>query len=187
MKRLVLMALVVAAFSGRHAFAEEGVLPAGVVADLVRKVAPYERGYEKRAADGFVIAVVFSAASDVSRQEKDLVAAALEERIPTARVVAISDAAIADEKDVDLMVLCEGVALDETVADAARRGVLAIALRTSHVEHKNGAPMGLVPRKGKPRILVNLGASEKASLTIDARLLGLAELVDATARAAATP
>jgi len=181
-RRFGLVAGLCASFAG-SAFAAEGVLPADVVAALVRKVAPYERGYAARAADGFVIAVVFAPASDASRLEKDLVVRALSERMPAARVVAVSDESLENEEGIDLIVLCEGVDLDETSADAAKRGVLTIGLRTEHVENIRGAAMAFVPRAGKPRILVNLKAAGNASLDIDARLLGLAEIVTENAQA----
>ena len=164
---------------GPQARAAEGVLPADVVAKLVRKVAPYERGYEKRLADGFVIAVVYSAPSDASRLEKDLLVGALELHMSAARVVTVSDETLASENGIDLMLLCEGVDLVATVDDAIRRGVLAIALRTNQVEDTHGVPMAFVARDAKPRILVNRRAANRAGITIDARLLGLSELVDA--------
>ena len=175
-RRFGLAAGLCVSFAG-SAFAAEGVLPADVVAALVHKVAPYERGYAARVADGLVIAVVFAPASDASRLEKDLVVHAFGERMPAARVVAVSDESLENETDVDLVVLCEGVDLDETSAYAASRAVLTIGLRTAHVEDVRGAAMGFVPRGGKPKILVNLKAAGKASLDIDARLLGLAEIV----------
>lgn len=178
MRLLPSLAIAVTLLGSVRAHAEDGVLPAAVVADLVRKVAPYERGHAKRIEDGFSVAVVFAPESDSSRAEKDLVTRSLEERLAGARVIAVPLSILGKEPGVDLIVVCEGIPVQEAASIAAELGVLAIGLRPEHVAVESGLAMGLVARGGKPKILVNMKAAERGRLAIDARLLGLAELVD---------
>lgn len=166
-----------------RARAEQAALPVDVQVDLLSKVLPYDKSYAGRIANGLTIGVVFVPQDDVSLLAKDSVVTQLEKYARIARypvkVEEIPEDLLSKTDGVDVLWLCAGVSVAVALVEMKRAGALGVTADEAAVEA--GVPLGLLVRGQRPRVAVNRASAERLGVVFDARLLGLAEIIEGPA------
>lgn len=149
---------------------------------ILIKVLAYDHALAPRAKEGLILGVVFAPKSDDSREGKDAFVRAFKEapRLVAGKAVEIVEVPedlleVEAKKGVDVLYLCDGIDLTAAIAVGKAHDLVSFAPDRSAVE--SGVVLGLVPRNGKPKLLINVGASVEAGMRLDPQILGLAELV----------
>lgn len=165
---------------GATALAAEEV-PAPLQVAILLKVLIYDRTLSTRAKDGLKLGVVYSR-TDTSRSAKDRFVKAFNEN--QSKSIAGSTIELrevtTDELDkaaagLDILYVCDGAETERVLDVAKKNGMITFAPDQDAVE--SGIVIGLVPRGGKPKLLINVPASIAAGMQLDPQVLRLAELV----------
>ena len=163
--------------------AERSALPVDVQVDLLSKVLPYDKAFSARVEDGLTIGVVFVPKDDVSLLAKDAVVTQLEKYARGARyrvkVVEIPEDLLPKTDGVDILWLCAGVDVPAALVEMQRTRALGVTADEAAVQA--GVPLGLLIRGQRPKVGVNRLSAERLGVVFDARLLGLAEIVEGPA------
>jgi hypothetical protein len=163
------------------AAADSGV-PAKLQVAILLKVLVYDRTLAARAKDGLKLGVVYDPKSDGSKQAKDAFVQSFNETPhqvagTTIDLVEVPQDSLEAEakKNLDIAVVVDGANVGHAVETARRYNLVTFAPDQDAVE--NGVVIGLVPKDGKPHLLINVGASLSAGMQLDPQILRLADLV----------
>ena len=165
-----------------RAQADGAQVPMPIQVAILVKVLSYDHALAARAKEGLTVGVVFSPKVDDSREAKDAFVRAFKEapRLvggkPVELVEVPEDLVEAEaKKGVDVLYLCGGVDVAKAITLGKELDLVSFAPDRGAVE--SGVVLGLVPRNGKPKLLINVPASLDAGMRLDPQILGLAELV----------
>lgn len=151
--------------------------------DLLSKVLPYDKAFSERLKNGLTIGVVFVPKDDVSLLAKDAVVTQLEKYARIARypvtVVEVPEDLLPKTEGVDVLWLCADTNVPAALEEMQRSGALGVTADEAAVEA--GVPLGLLIRGQRPRVAVNRASAERLGVVFDARLLGLAEIIEGPA------
>lgn len=185
--RFVRCLLVLAVlFLASRAHAEVSV-PAKLQAQLIAKVASFDRNFARRAGGNALVLIAVRPGDPESAQLAQQVAAALVELgdvggvAKTVEVVAFTGAAALAEtcksRRVALVYLSAGLDREAGGIAAALAGgdVLSIGASGAHAER--GAVIGFDLEGGRPKIVVNQAAAKAQNVALKAELLKLARIV----------
>ena len=179
----VVTALVaIAGFPAVAALAADYEVPAQLQISILLKVLVYDRSLATRSRDGLTLAIVYDPKLEASRTCKDTFAAAFKEspRQLAGTTIVLSEinqdqlGAEAD-KGLDIVYLCNGTKTDK-VLDIAKKKML-ITFAPDELAVQQGVAIGLIPRDGKPKLLINVNGSIAGGMQLDPQILRLAELV----------
>ncbi len=155
-------------------------VPAPLQVAILLKVLIYDRTLATRAKDGLKLGVVYGH-SDLSRTSKERFVKSFNESSKSVAGNTIDLREVSLEslpeavQGLDILYVCEGVDVSKVLDVAGKNGVITFAPDQSAVEA--GVVIGLVPRGGKPKLLINVPASIAAGMQLDPQILRLAELV----------
>jgi hypothetical protein len=186
--RYAIVALCIAALAPpRLASAEQPEVPIRLQAELLAKVAGYDRNFAARAQDPAVVLIVVRQGDPDSERIAAELAAELERR-PVIGGVAHreqivryeSPSALADEcraRRASIVVLSAGFENEAAGIAAAlvRANVLSVSPIAGYVER--GVVLGFSARSGKPTILINLAQAKQQGVDFRAELLKLAKVL----------
>ena len=168
------------------AYAEVSV-PAKLQAQLIAKIAAFDRNFAARAGGNALILVVYKPGDAESMQLAQQLAAELRGGgdvggvAKTVEVVAYAGAgalaAACSRRSVAIVYLSGELDADASaIANALAGGnVLSVGATGAHAE--NGAVVGFDLEGGKPRIVVNLAAARAQNVALKAELLRLTRIV----------
>ncbi|HVO31237.1 MAG TPA: YfiR/HmsC family protein, partial [bacterium] len=164
-KSLVAVAVATALLGGAFASAAaEYEIPPALQISILLKLLVYDRSLAVRAKDGLNMTVVFEPRNESSRACKDEFLRVFKEspRVVANTEIQISDTpqeqfAAAAEKNLDIAYVCPGTRVADVVETAHKKSVITFAPDESAV--KEGIAIGLVPRDGKPKLLINVNAA----------------------------
>jgi hypothetical protein len=186
--RIAVVALCIAAVChGGLAIAEQPEVPIRLQAELLAKVAGYDRNFAERAqATAIVLIAVRQGDPDSERIAAEL-AAELERR-PIIGGVAHREQIVRYENPKALAEACRAQRASIVVLSAgfeneaasiasalARANVLSVSTIASYVER--GVVLGFSARSGKPTILINLAQAKQQGVDFRADLLKLAKVL----------
>lgn len=175
------LAAVLVALAPPAAADEE--LPSSLAAQLLWKIAAFDKGSAARRAARPRVLVVHRRDDERSIRSANQIAAALVDTEPGAQVeiVAYGTAAAllaaVDARLASIVVLTPGLEGDgpDIAAAAAGKDVLTLATTGTLVER--GAVAGVELRSGKPKVVVHLSRARAQGVTFRAELLSLARIV----------
>lgn len=157
-------------------------MPPQLQISILLKVLVYDRSLASRARDGLTLGVVFDPRSESSRVCRDGFSQAFKE---SARQLAGTAIALVDvpqdllaseaEKGLDIAYVCGGAKTSAIIEIAKKKMLITFAPDEAAVQQ--GVAIGLVPRDGKPKLLINVTASISSGMQLDPQILRLAELV----------
>jgi hypothetical protein len=176
-----LLAAAVAVSAGVLRAAEYEVPPQLQISILL-KVLVYDRTLAARSRDGLNLGVVFDPKNEASRSCKDVFIRTFGESPRqlggvTIGIVETPQENLATEADkgLDIVYVCGGTKSAAIIETAHKKGLISFAPDESAVQQ--GVAIGLVPRDGKPKLLINVGCSIASGMQLDPQILRLAELV----------
>jgi hypothetical protein len=162
-------------------------VPAKLQAQLVAKVASFDRNFLARAGNNALILVVQKPSDSSSAQLAQQVSAALRdlgdvggaaktvEVIPFAGAAAL--AATCTSRKVALVYLSAGLESDAGAIAAALAGVDVLTIGASGSHAEKGAIIGFDLEGGKPKIVINVATAKAQHVAIKAELLKLARVI----------
>jgi YfiR/HmsC-like len=168
--------------------AEDLALPAEVEAQLIAKVATYDRTLVSRAGDKVVIAIVKHASDQDSARAASLLQAAFRDVAPISNlmheefVVAWKDGAalaqVCTQKKAAIVFFTPGLdrELDAMVKAVEGLHVLTIAGALAYM--KKGVVLGFDLVSGRPKLVINFEMSKRQGLELRSELLRLARVVE---------
>jgi hypothetical protein len=176
--------------AGLRAYAQDMPVPAGLQAQIFIKVLLFDRAYERRAEDGFVVAVLYQEGyrrSFLAREEFAAAAAHWGEEAPA--TVSFLCSFIDVDKATDLPAALAASGADILYVAPLRSfdiGRIAAVGRDMRLPSYTGVPeyldaglaVSLDLRDDKPRILINLKAAKEAGAEFDSRILSLARIIE---------
>ena len=175
---IALLALAVAL----PALAGDYEVPPQLQLSILMKVLVYDRSLAARSRDGLLLGIVFNPASDASRSCRDSFSQAFRESPrqlagTTIQLMESTQTSFASdaEKGIDIVYLCPGAKYSAVIDIARRKQLITFAPDEAAVQE--GVAIGLVPRDGKPKLLINVNASIATGMQLDPGILRLAELV----------
>jgi hypothetical protein len=188
--RLILGSAIGAALAGvpRVGSAEDLALPAEVEAQLIAKVANYDRTLVSRAGDKVVIAIVTRASDQDSARAASQLQAAFREIGPISNlmheefIVPWKDgAALAQactQRKAAIVFFTPGLdrEIDAMVKAVEGLHVLTIAGALAYV--KRGVVLGFDLVSGRPKLVINFEMSKRQGLELRSELLRLARVVE---------
>jgi hypothetical protein len=188
--RLVLAASVVACvlLSPRTSLGDEVAVPVALQAELVAKVASYDRNLAARAGDRVHVLIVVNAKSDASNSFAKHMSSALggvdkigglphdETTAPFGGAKALADTCRA--KHIAIVYLAPGLGDEVAGIRAALEGVNVLSVAADAGEVAKGIVLGFDLVSGKPKILVHLGQAKRQEVSFKAELLKLAKVLE---------
>lgn len=168
--------------------ADEAV-PAQLQAEILIRVLGYDRQLKRRAGDMVRVGVLFKQGDPASERAQDEIVKALRSfasRSIQGMPLAISSQPFKDPAELGAWIGQERLALVYTAPGLAahtvsiravcvEKGVAAVSPVRALVE--KGLALGIVLKRDRPAILVNLPAAEAMGLDLDPKLLELAEVI----------
>ena len=147
------------------------------------KVLAYDRGLAARTKDGLKLAVVYDPKSTISKESRDSFESAFKSEARTLDGTTVEMVDMPEDGfdnaakvgDLDIVVICSGANLARATAIAKNYKLISFAPDEGAV--RNGVAVGLVPRDGKPKLLINVNASLAVNMSLDPQILRLAELI----------
>lgn len=188
MKRASLAALCLAATLG--AAGQEMPVPAGLQGRIFIKILLFDRTFERRTEDGFVVAVLYQEGfrrSFLAKEEFAAVVPEWEGQAPGK--VAFRCAFVDVDRTADLSDALAAAGADMIYVAPLRSydvGRIALAARDMRLPAYTGVPeyleaglaVSLDLRQDKPRILINLRAAKEAGADFDSQILSLARIFE---------
>lgn len=167
---------------------DEAAVPVNLQAELVAKVAAYDRNLPARAGDRVHVVIVVKAKDDGSARFAKHLESALGgvERIAglphDELIVAYSNAkALADlcrAKKVAIVYLAPGLGEEIGTIRAALEGVNVLSVSAVAADVAKGVVLGFDLVSGKPKIVVHLGQAKRQDVQFKAELLKLARVIE---------
>lgn len=188
-KRIVAASVLLATalLGGARVLAADYEIPPTLQISILLKLLVYDRTLAVRAKDGLSMTVVFDPKSDASRACKDDFIHAFKEspRVVVNTEIQISETAqdafgAAAEKGLDIAYVCGGTRVADVVKAAHEKSVITFS--PDELAVRQGVALGLVPRDGKPKLLINVNSSLATGMNLDPNILRLAELVRGDAK-----
>jgi hypothetical protein len=165
---------------------DEVAVPVQLQAELVAKVASYDRNLAARAGDRVHVLIVVNAKSDASQSFAKHMTSALggvdkigglphdETTAPFGGAKALADACRA--KKISIVYLAPGLADEVPGIRSALDGVNVLSVAADAGEVAKGIVLGFDLVSGKPKIVVHLGQAKKQDVSFKAELLKLAKV-----------
>jgi hypothetical protein len=188
---ILLFALALLALPGggvRRASAEEVAVPAGLQAELIAKVAPYDKNFAARASDRVhVLVVTRSGDADSERTANQLTAALRdvkdigglphdEATLAFSGAQALADAVRA--RRASIVYLTPGLTSEiEGIRDALS-GISVLSVGAVADYALRGAVLGFDLVSGKPKIVCNLTQAKKQDVAFKAEVLKLMRVIE---------
>ena len=164
------------------ALAADYEVPPQLQISILLKVLVYDRSLAGRSRDGLLLSVVFDPHSEASRACKDGFVQAFKEapRQLAGTTIVLSETPQENlehdaEKGVDIIYLCNGTKTDKVIDLAKKKSLITFA--PDELAVQQGVAIGLIPRDGKPKLLINVNGSIAGGMQLDPQILRLAELV----------
>jgi hypothetical protein len=165
---------------------DEVAVPVALQAELVAKVASYDKNLAARAGDKVHVLIVVNAKSDASNSFAKHMTSALggvdkigglphdETTAPFGGAKALADACRA--KRIAIVYLAPGLADEVPAIRSALDGVNVLSVAADAAEVQKGIVLGFDLVSGKPKIVVHLGQAKKQDVAFKAELLKLAKV-----------
>lgn len=170
----------------RASLGDEVAVPAALQAELVAKVASYDRNLAARAGDRVHVLILVNAKNDASNSFAKHMASALggvdkigglphdETTAPFGGAKALADTCRA--KRIAIVYLAPGLADEVPAIRTALDGVNVLSVAADAAEVPKGIVLGFDLVSGKPKIVVHLGQAKKQDVSFKAELLKLAKV-----------
>jgi len=167
---------------------DEVAVPIALQAELVAKVASYDRNLAARAGDRVHVLIVVKAKDDASSAFAKHMESALggldkigglphdEATSPFGGAKALADACRA--KHIAIVYLAPGLAEEMAGIRAALDGVNVLSVAADASDVARGVVLGFDLVSGKPKILVHLGQAKRQDVSFKAELLKLAKVLE---------
>jgi hypothetical protein len=184
---LALVALLGVLLPPRTSLGDEAV-PAALQAELIAKVASYDRNLAARAGDRVHVLIIVNAKSDASSSFAKRMVDALggvdkigglphdESTAPFAGAKALAETCKA--KRISIVYLAPGLGDEVASIRAALEGVNVLSVTADPAEVPKGIVLGFDLVSGKPKILVHLAQSKRQEVSFKAELLKLAKVFE---------
>jgi hypothetical protein len=165
---------------------DEVAVPVALQAELVAKVASYDRNLAARAGDRVHVLIVVNAKSDASTSFAKHMTSALggvdkigglphdETTAPFGGAKALADTC--RSKRIAIVYLAPGLADEVPGIRSALDGVNVLSVAADAAEVQRGIVLGFDLVSGKPKIVVHLGQAKKQDVAFKAELLKLAKV-----------
>jgi hypothetical protein len=165
---------------------DEVAVPVTLQAELVAKVASYDRNLAARAGDRVHVLIVVNAKSDASTSFAKHMTSALggvdkigglphdETTAPFGGAKALADTC--RSKRIAIVYLAPGLADEVPGIRSALDGVNVLSVAADAAEVQRGIVLGFDLVSGKPKIVVHLGQAKKQDVAFKAELLKLAKV-----------
>jgi hypothetical protein len=165
---------------------DEVAVPVALQAELVAKVASYDKNLAARAGDKVHVLIVVNAKSDASNSFAKHMTSALggvdkigglphdETTAPFGGAKALADTCRA--KRIAIVYLAPGLADEVPGIRSALDGVNVLSVAADAAEVQKGIVLGFDLVSGKPKIVVHLGQAKKQDVAFKAELLKLAKV-----------
>jgi len=172
--------------SPRTSLADEATVPVALQAELVAKVASYDRNLAARAGDRVHVLILVNAKSDASNSFAKHMTSALggvdkigglphdETTAPFGGAKALADTC--RTKHIAIVYLAPGLADEVPAIRSALEGVNVLSVAADAAEVPKGIVLGFDLVSGKPKIVVHLGQAKKQEVAFKAELLKLAKV-----------
>ncbi len=173
-------------FSSRPGLAQEVVVPVALQAELVVKVASYDRNLARRAGDRVHVLLLVKANNDASSQFASRMTSALggvdtigglpHDEATTSWTSAKDLVDTCHAKKISIVYLAPGLADDVPTIRGALEGVNVLSVAAVAAEVPKGIVLGFDLVSGKPKIVIHLGQAKKQDVSFKAELLKLAKV-----------
>lgn len=172
--------------SPRTSLADEATVPVALQAELVAKVASYDRNLAARAGDRVHVLILVNAKSDASNSFAKHMTSALggvdkigglphdETTAPFGGAKALADTC--RTKHIAIVYLAPGLTDEVPAIRSALEGVNVLSVAADAAEVPKGIVLGFDLVSGKPKIVVHLGQAKKQEVAFKAELLKLAKV-----------
>lgn len=163
-------------------------MPVALQAELVAKVASYDRNLPARAGDRVHVLIVVNAKSDASTSFAKSMSSALggvdkigglphdEVTAPFGGAKALADAC--RSKHISIVYLAPGLGDEVPGIRSALEGVNVLSVTADPGEVSKGIVLGFDLVSGKPKIVVHLGQAKRQEVSFKAELLKLAKVLE---------
>jgi hypothetical protein len=187
-RALVLGALASCLFASHAAIADEVAVPVALQAELVAKVAAYDKNLPTRAGDRVHVLIVVNAKDDGSNRFAKSMESALGgvgkiaglpldvSIAPFAGARALADSCRA--KKIAIVYVAPGLAEETGNIRTALDGVSVLSVAAVATEVSKGIVLGFDLVSGKPKIVVHLGQAKRQDVAFKAELLKLARVLE---------
>jgi hypothetical protein len=185
-RRLLAVGACAALLFASIASAEVSV-PARLQAQLISKIAAFDRNFVGRAGPTALILVVFKSGDPESNLVAEQVAAELRQQadvggLPkTVELLAYggapSLAATTKDRGAAIVYLSAGLDRDGAAIGTAMRGLDVLTVGASGAHAEKGAVVGFDLEGGRPKIVVNLSAARSQNVAVRSELLRLCRIV----------
>jgi hypothetical protein len=177
-----------ALFSSSRAGGEDALVPAALQAELVAKVASYDKNLASRAGDRVRVLIVVKPKDDGSNRFAKSIENALggvgsigglphdEATTPFVNAKALADTCRA--KRIAIVYLAPGLGDDVPAIKTALDGVNVLSVAALATEVPKGIVLGFDLVSGKPKIVVHLGQARRQDVAFKAELLKLARVLE---------
>lgn len=183
----VLVVLLLALFASQHAWAG-GQVPFALQAQLVARLASFDRRFAERAGPSAKVLVVSRAGEAGSRADASAFARALgDHHTLDGLPLVVEEAELADAsalaqrartQHVAIVWFSSGLADDMPRVAAALAGVDVLTVGASAHHAEKGAVVGFDLDEARPKIVLNLKSARAQTVDFKAELLKLARIVD---------
>jgi hypothetical protein len=185
---LALAALALLVALARPTAAEEVAVPVGLQAELLAKVAPYDKNFAARAGDRVHVLVVTRAGDADSERTASHVTSALkqladigglphdEATLAFAGAKPLADAVRA--RKVAIVYLTPGLTAEVEAIRDALAGVSVLSVGALADYATRGAVLGFDLVSGKPKLVCNLGQAKKQDVAFKAEVLKLMRVIE---------
>lgn len=186
-RSLAAIALAAVSFTS-DAAGEEVAVPVALQAELVAKVAAYDRNLPARAAGRVHVMLVVKPKDDASNRFAKNMASALggladigglphdETTVTYAGAAALAD--VCRSKHVSILYLAPGLGDEVPAIKGALEGVSVLSVAALANEVPKGVVLGFDLVSGKPKIVVHLGQARRQDVSFRADLLKLARVLE---------
>jgi len=167
---------------------DEVLVPVALQAELVAKVAAYDRNLASRAGDRVRILIVVRPKNDASGRFGKSMESALggidrigglpheQERIDYTSASALADTCKA--KHIAIVYFAPGLGEEVPAIKAALDGVSVLSVAGAAADVPKGIVLGFDLVSGKPKIVVHLGQAKRQNVAFKAELLKLARVLE---------
>jgi hypothetical protein len=174
--------------SPRAGLADEVAVPVALQAELVAKVASYDRNLAARAGDRVHVLIIVNAKNDASNSFAKHITSALggvdkigglphdETTAPFGGAKALADTCRA--KRIAIVYLAPGLGDEVAGIRTALEGVNVLSVAADAGEVAKGIVLGFDLVSGKPKIVVHLGQAKRQDVSFKAELLKLATVLE---------
>jgi hypothetical protein len=184
----VALSMFAVLFAPRASLGDEVAVPIALQAELVAKVASYDRNLAARAGDRVHVLIIVKAKDDASSAFAKHMESALggvdkigglphdEVTAPFGGAKALADAC--RSKRISIVYLAPGLGDEVAGIRAALDGVNVLSVAADAADVARGIVLGFDLVSGKPKIVVHLGQAKRQEVSFKAELLKLAKVLE---------